>query len=130
MAAEDVEVLKSAYEALNRRDTQAALDVLHPDAQWCEHSALPEAGTYRGRPAIQAFLDNFLESWHEFRQEAEQLIEVGDRVAILLHSFASGKGSGVEVEARYAHIWTMRDGRGVRVDAYDDTAKALEALRA
>ena len=42
---------------------------------------------------------------------------------------AKGKGSGIEVEARYAHVWTMRDGKGVRVDAYADRDAALEALQ-
>jgi ketosteroid isomerase-like protein len=42
---------------------------------------------------------------------------------------ARGKGSGIEVEARYAHLWTMQDGRGVRVDAYADPDAALEALQ-
>ncbi len=99
MGREDVELLKSAYEALNRGDTEAALEALEPGAEWCEHSALPEAGTYHGRKAIE----RFLESWHEFRQEVERIVVGGDRVALLLHSFAVGKGSGVEVESRYAH---------------------------
>ena len=128
MEREDVELLKGAYEALNRGDTEAALEVLEPGAEWCEHSALPEAGTYYGREAIKAFLERFLESWHEFRQDVERIVESGDRVALLLHSFAVGKGSGVEVEGRYAHVWTMRDGRGIRVDTYDDVTAALESI--
>jgi uncharacterized protein len=128
MGREDVELLKSAYEALNRGDTEAALEVLEPGAEWCEHSTLPEAGTYHGRDAIKRFLERFLESWHEFRQEVERIVVDGDRVALLLHSFAVGKGSGVEVESRYAHVWTMRNGRAVRVDTYDDLTAALESI--
>jgi uncharacterized protein len=128
MGRDDVELLKSAYEALNRGDTEAALAVLEPGAEWAEHSTLPEAGTYRGREEIKVFLERFLESWLEFRQEVERVVEGGDRVALLLHSFAVGKGSGVEVESRYAHVWTMRDGRGTRVDTYDDLTSALESI--
>jgi ketosteroid isomerase-like protein len=126
--SDDVGRLKAAYEALNQGDSEAALGVLEPDAEWIEHSTLPEAGTYNGRNAIRAFLVRFLESWHEFRQEIERIVEGGDRVALLLHSFAVGKGSGVEVETRYAHVWTMRRGRGVRVDTYEDWAEALESI--
>jgi ketosteroid isomerase-like protein len=32
------------------------------------------------------------------------------------------------VEGSYAHLWTMREGKGVRVDAYADRSRALEAL--
>jgi ketosteroid isomerase-like protein len=39
-----------------------------------------------------------------------------------------GRGSGAEVETSYAHVWTVRDGLGVRVDAYRDVDEALEAV--
>ena len=129
MAAGNVEILRAAYDALNDGDVESALGVLEPDAEWQEHSELPEAGTYRSRDAIRAFLLGYLESWDEFRQETEELIDSGDRVAVVLRMAARGKGSGIEVEARYAHLWTMQGGRGVRVDAYADPEAALEALQ-
>jgi ketosteroid isomerase-like protein len=125
---ENVEILRDAYGALNRGDIDRALNVLVQDAEWQEHSELPEADFYRGREVIRAFLVGYLDSWDEFRQETEELIDSGDRVAVVLRMAARGKGSGIEVEARYAHLWTMRDGRGVRVDAYADPNAALEAL--
>ena len=128
MSRENVQILKAAYEALNRGDVAAALGVLEADAEWAEHSELPEADTYRGLGAIRTFLDGYLESWEEFRQETEEMMDGADKVAVFLHLIARGKGSGIEVEARYAHVWTMRDGRGVRVDAYGDRQMALEAL--
>lgn len=129
MSRENVQILKAAYEALNRGDIAAALAVLEPDAEWSEHSELPEADTYRGVAAIWSFLDDYLESWEEFRQETEEVIDGGEKVAVFLHLTAKGKGSGIQVEARYAHVWTMRDGRGVRVDAYADRQMAREALQ-
>jgi hypothetical protein len=127
---DDVEILREAYEALNRGDIPSTVAVLDDDAEWHEHSELPEADRYRGRNAIQSFLESFLESWDEFRQEIEDLIAGDGKVLILLHMVGQGKGSGIRVEARYAHLWTMREGRGVRIDTYTDRNEALEALRA
>jgi ketosteroid isomerase-like protein len=45
-----------------------------------------------------------------------------------IHLTAIGRESGAEVKARYSHLWTMRDGRGVAVDAYYDRERALLAL--
>jgi ketosteroid isomerase-like protein len=129
MARENVEILRDAYEALNDGDIERALAVLEPDAEWQEHSDLPEADVYRGRDTIRTFLLGYLDSWEEFRQETEELIDSGERVAVLLRMAAKGKGSGIEVESRYAHLWTMRGGKGVRVDAYADPSAALDALR-
>jgi uncharacterized protein len=125
----DVDTLRNAYEALNHGDIESALAVLDEEAEWSEHSDLPEAGTYRGREAIRTFLESFLESWQDFQQETEELIAGESCVLVMLRSRVRGKGSGIAVEARYAHLWTMADGRGVRVDAYLDRDEALRAMQ-
>jgi uncharacterized protein len=127
---DDVEILRGAYEALNEGDIERALAVLDEHAEWCEHSDLPEAGLYQGRDAIRTFLKEFLESWQDFHQETEELIPGDGRVLIMLRSKVRGKGSGIAVEGQYAHLWTMRDGRGMRVDAYFDRKEGLRALKA
>ena len=127
---DDVESLRNAYEALNEGDIERALAVLDEDAEWCEHSDLPEAGLYQGRAAIREFLEEFLESWQDFHQETEELIPGDGRVLIMLRSKVRGKGSGIAVEGEYAHLWTMKDGRGTRVDAYFDRQEGLRALKA
>ena len=38
------EIVTDAYEALNRGDVEGALEPLAEDAEWMEHSDLPEAG--------------------------------------------------------------------------------------
>ena len=90
------------------------------------------------RPAATAaatrsahFLEQFLDSWDDFEQQIEEVhAEDGLRAAVHPRSPRSGAGSGIDVESRYAHLWVMREGRGVRVDAYYDRESALAALRA
>jgi uncharacterized protein len=127
---DDVEILREAYEALNRGDIPGTVEVLDDDAEWHEHSELPEADAYRGRATIKSFLESFLESWDEFRQDVEDIIAEDGKVLILLHMVGQGEGSGIRVETRYAHLWTMRDGRGERVDTYTNRDEALAALHA
>jgi ketosteroid isomerase-like protein len=129
MQDRDVQAVRGSYEALNEGDIEATLAVLAPDAEWHESSALPDTGTFRGRDAVRAFLDDFLQSWERFHQQVEEVVAEGDRVALMIHLTARGRGSGAEVDARYAHVWTIRDGLGVRVDAYYDRDAALRAIR-
>ena len=128
--ADPVEQLKSSYEALNRRDIDATMAVLDRDAKWVEHSEMPEAGSYAGRETIRNFLELFLDSWDEFEQHIEEVHAADDCVLLFIRLSASGRGSGIDVESRYAHLWTMREGSGVRVDAYYDRDSALAALQA
>ena len=130
MAAGDIETVTSSYEALNRGDVDAAMDALAEDAVWRESEALPDTGTYQGRDAIRAFLTDFLASWERFHQTIEETREAGDKLAVFIHLEATGRGSAAEVDARYAHVWTLAGGRGVRVDAYYDRDEALAAIAA
>jgi uncharacterized protein (TIGR02246 family) len=126
--AAEVDALRRSYDALNQGDIDACLSVLAPDAVWRESPELPGADEVRSREAIREFLVEFLEPWQDFTQEVEDVRVEGDRVAILLHLTAVGRQSGVEVNTRYAHVWRMRDGLGICVDAYRDQAEALRAL--
>jgi ketosteroid isomerase-like protein len=128
--ADMVEQLRGSYAALNRRDIDGTMAVLDEHATWVEHSDMPEAGSYRGRDTIRNFLEQFLDSWHDFEQHIEEVHEEEDCVLLFIRLTASGRGSGIDVESRYAHLWLMREGRGVRVDAYYDRESALAALRA
>jgi ketosteroid isomerase-like protein len=126
--AAGAQIVTGAYEALNRGDVDGALEPLADDAEWMEHSDLPEAGCYRGIDSIRTLLEGFLESWDDLHQEVETARASNDRVLVQLKFSGRGKGSGVAVETRYAHLWTLRGEKGVRVDAYYDPAAAEEAL--
>jgi ketosteroid isomerase-like protein len=123
------EMISASYEALNERDIDSAMEALAEDAEWHESEVLPDTGIYVGREAIRAFLTDFLASWERFHQTVEEVSEEGDRVLVMIHLEATGRGSEADVDARYAHLWTVSGGRGVRVDAFYDRDEARAALR-
>jgi ketosteroid isomerase-like protein len=123
------DTIVASYEALNQREIDAAMDALADEAEWHESEVLPDTGVYRGKDAIRAFLTQFLASWDRFHQTVEEAREEGDRVLVLIHLEATGRGSAADVDARYAHLWTVSDGRGIRVDAFYDRDEALAALK-
>jgi ketosteroid isomerase-like protein len=127
-AADAKAAIVAAYEALNRRDIDAAMEALDPDAEWHESEVLPDTGIYRGREAIRAFLTDFLDSWERFHQTVEEVRQADDRVLVLIHLEARGRGSAAEVDASYAHLWAISGTRGIRVDAFYDRDEAIAAL--
>jgi ketosteroid isomerase-like protein len=118
----------ASYEALNEHDIDAAMEALADEAEWHESEVLPDTGVYRGKEAIRSFLTHFLDSWERFHQTVEETRVEGDRVLVMIHLEATGRGSTADVDARYAHLWTVSGGRGIRVDAFYDRDDALAAL--
>lgn len=128
MTGTDLDTIRASYAAVNRGDVQGALEALHREAVWRESRELPGRDEFEGRAAIEEFLNGFLEQWEVFHQQVESMVGKGDRVLVTIHLTAIGRESGAEVSARYAHVWTMRDGRGVAVDGFYDPEKALREL--
>ncbi len=83
--------------------------------------------TYAGRDAVIAASRHYFGTWSEYRMEAEEFIDSGASVVVVLHEQGQGKGSGVPFDHRFAQVWTFRAGRIVRWEVFADKAAALEA---
>ncbi len=125
MPSQNVEMIRGLYEAANRRDYEAYLAGLAPEIEFHLSGAFPDLDrVYRGHTGIQEFADQFIEPWDELSVEPDRMIEIDDRVLALVHFRARGR-DGIEVQLPLAHLWTMRNGLAVRMDAYSDQQKAL-----
>ena len=124
-----MEIVRRAYEAFSRAGLDGLLEHFHPDAEYDITRAIgPFAGMYYGHAAIRSFLADYFATWEYVRMEPEDIVDVGgDHVVVLLRMHMRGKGSGVDVEARTNNVWTLRDGKAVRMAVYNNRAEALEA---
>ncbi len=114
------------YEAFNRGDIEGALADIDPDIVW--HTYIvpgPGGGTYRGHEGVQELWRDARNIFGEFRNEPERLISAGDKVVAFVRVCGRGKESGVEVEAKIAHVHTLRDGKVVRTESFEDRDEAL-----
>ena len=57
-----------------------------------------------------------------------EFVDAGDRVVVATLIRGRGRGSGVEVEARFYNVYTVRGGKVVRMDEFTTRTEALEAL--
>ncbi len=60
--------------------------------------------------------------------DAEQLIDAGDQVVVVVRDGGRLKDSGSEIWNRFVHVWTVRDGKVIRWASYGDKDAALEAV--
>jgi ketosteroid isomerase-like protein len=128
MSSEAVELVERAFEDYRTGGLEALLRYADPEVEFHEDARFPEAGVYRGADAFRTYVEGFQESFEEFHFEVEDWIDAGDgRVVGLTIAGGVGKDSGADVRQRSAWIFTVRDGKVVRMDAYLDRAEALRA---
>jgi uncharacterized protein len=127
MSNENVALLRKGYEAWNRGDYEAVLALLDPEVEWQFPEGGLNTGTLHGREAVGKFFESFGEAFEELRFEPEEIFESDDRVVAIVRLVARGRGSGVELEVRPAHIWTMRRGRAVRLEVVPETDRKRES---
>ena len=125
MVEANVHALQRGYEALNRGDLSVVVELLDPDIEWHEPDPSPDAGTHTGRDSFERFLRSWIDSFHEFKVEPEQVVERNDRLIAVVHQSGRGRASGAQVDARLAHVWTVKEGRAVRWEAVADPEAAL-----
>jgi ketosteroid isomerase-like protein len=128
MSRENVEIVRRAAEEYNRAGVEALHDFLHPDVEFTDDPRFPEAGVYRGREAVEAYFEEFLQQMAGHVLEVEEIVDAGDDVVAVVRERARGTSSDAEVEWRAAFVWTMRGGTAVKGRAYLDPSEALEAV--
>jgi ketosteroid isomerase-like protein len=110
---DEVRFLLDGYEAWNRGEFDVLADALDPDIQWQPNFQALESGVHRGAAGFKEFVGSWLESFDEFRIQPELLVQGGDRVIVVARQAGRGHGSGVELEARVVHVWTVHGGKAV-----------------
>jgi uncharacterized protein len=127
MSQENVEIVRRAIAAYNRRDFEAMRALNHPDVQldWSASRGL-EAGVYQGQEEVLRFYQNFLETFEEVNIEPDRFIESGESVVVPNSAQIRGR-NGIETVARSALVFEVRSGRLARVCLYQETHEALEA---
>jgi ketosteroid isomerase-like protein len=129
LSQEIVQLVREAYEAFLGGDQKTTARLTDPEVEF--HGTV--GGLEEGRVAhglaqiAQVFEEEDLEAWEERRLEAEEFIDAGDNVVVLLHEYRRGRGSGVELETDTAVVCAVREGRVVRIQGYMDRSAALEA---
>ena len=127
MSQENVELLRAGYDAINRGDLDAALELTDPEVVF-EPLRAPVSGAYYGLGGIREFFTDTAESFDRFRVEAPDMRDLGDgRVLAIGTMHARVREGGVETEVVSAGIATFHNGKLLRWKDYGDRAKALEA---
>ena len=128
MSQENVEIVRRIVEEGVRGSWEESAPHLGPDIEL--HGTvggLTEGSVWRGSEQVRKFFEEDSDAWDERRLDAEEFIDAGGCVVVLLREFRRGKGSGVEIETDTAMVYEVRDRQVVRIQGYMNRAEALEA---
>ena len=128
MSEENIDALRPVYDEWGEGNFAPQFAVYAPDMDWGFSSEWPESGFASEIGQKSGRLRGFLGPWERWCCEAEEYIDAGDQVVVFTRYRGTGKESGVEVDTRGAHVWTMQDGRAVRLEVFSARQRALEAV--
>jgi ketosteroid isomerase-like protein len=129
MSRENMELVRRVYDAATRRDSTAVLALYDPDVE-LDNTRLQvvSGGVYHGHAGLRAFFQQWNEAWESIDYDVEELIDAGDdHVVSVVSRHGRGRSSGIEVAVRVALLWTIRDGKVIRVVWFPTRDEALEA---
>ncbi|MCM2292589.1 nuclear transport factor 2 family protein [Allorhizobium sp. BGMRC 0089] len=122
------DIVRDFYNKLSVGDAQGALGLMAPDIEWTTMWHYKVDG--RGPDKVaEGLFKPLMAEWvsfalvpTEFITEGETVVSLGDFTGV--HG-ATGKTSN----ARYAHVWTVRDGKITTFRQYIDTLAIEQARR-
>jgi uncharacterized protein len=125
MESSDVQLVRKAFEAFARGDTEGALELCDPEIVVRDPGRT--GNTMLGLEGLRAFWDEWLENWQEYRVEPQEFIESGGEVVVHTRQTGLGKLSGIEISQDLFQVFRVRDGRIVEYRLYGARAAALES---
>jgi ketosteroid isomerase-like protein len=127
MSHENVAIVRAIHEALARGESPATLGLLHPDIEYVNPPGAVEPGTRRGIAAYEDALRSLHEAFGDVRIEVREIKDVGHQVVVLATFIARGASSGAQRQHEDGYVWTVRDGKAVSFQWFNDPIKALKA---
>jgi ketosteroid isomerase-like protein len=127
MSQENVEIVRAANDAFNRRDLTATLAFWSSDGEmdWSRANG-PFRGVYRGHHELEAFRNEFWSTFEVVEVELSDFRETGPYVVASNTAHMRGR-DGVEVTARSTFVYTVENGLITRLRMFQERAEALEA---
>jgi ketosteroid isomerase-like protein len=111
-------------DACNGDDMDAVLGLLDPDVELHEASTLPGAVAAVGRDEVVHYLERFDTHWSSFHWQPLEWRFHGDQALLHARLHLRGQKSGIEVHREWVYVFTIRDGKLLRQDGFDDMAGA------
>jgi ketosteroid isomerase-like protein len=125
MRPDNVERLRGVYQEWARGNFRAGRELLAPDVTFVTFTSDADDLTFHGPDGVDRYMRDFLETWTDFRVQANDFRPSGERILVICEQRAKGRQSGVAVEMPVYAVWTFREDQVVRVRWLRDRDQAF-----
>lgn len=126
MISTPTDLIRDFYGKLAAGDAPGALGLMAADIQWTAMWHYQVKGRGPG-PVAEGLFKPLMAEWTSFSLVPTEFITDGD-IVVSLGAFKGVHGvTGKTSEARYAHVWTVRDGKIATFRQYIDTLAIAQA---
>ena len=127
--ASNRDVIRATYEGPSAENGQHLLAALAPDATWVEAAGFPYAGSYVGPEAIvRNVFQRLATEWIDYRAQVSSYVAEGDQVVAFGEYSGTYRATGRSMRAAFAHHYTLRAGKIVRMVQYVDSYLVRQAM--
>ncbi|MBL0156485.1 MAG: nuclear transport factor 2 family protein [Bryobacterales bacterium] len=131
MSSTALVMIQQLYAAFAKGDVPTVLGSLAADIAWTEAAGFPYGGTYHGPTAVlDGVFMRLATEWDGYAAVPSEYVDGGDTVVALGLYSGRYKATGKHFEARFAHVWKVRDGQAYQFEQFVDSLKVNEALQA
>jgi ketosteroid isomerase-like protein len=130
MSRESVEIVARQFEDTNTRNFEGVLAGWADDVVLTLHGDGPVLAGQDvvGKTAVGEWFGEWFRAFdRDYRFEIEELQDWGERVFVVATHHVRGRASGVPLTQQAAWVYTVGNGRIVKIDAFGTREQALEA---
>ncbi len=126
-----IEIVKSLYDAFDKKDIEAILGLLHEDIEWAEpaNPYNPAGGTRFGHSGFLEWLNIGRNAEDILILEPKRFLTDHESVAVIGYMKCLAKPTGKIYESDFVHLIIFRDGKIRKFEEFFDTYIAGEAFK-
>jgi uncharacterized protein len=125
----NLEIIQSIYLGDAEQNAKNLQAILAPEFEWREAAGFPYTGTFHSfEDVVKNLFIPLASEWTGFGAHVEKFYDAGE--TIIATGFYHGiyKKTNCAMEAAFAHVWTLKDGKIVKYVQCADTRKVWDAI--
>ena len=126
----NVDIVQGMYDAFAEGNVDAVLASLSDSIVWneAENFIYADGNPYVGPQAVvEGVFARLGQEWEYWNLENISLQSLGEDGVLATGRYkAKNRATTKELNAQFAHVWTLQDGKAARFQQYTDTKQAIE----